>query len=651
MNSKIKILLAEDNINDVHLLQKELKRENIDFEMTIVANETDFRKNIMGWHPDIILSDFSMPVFDGMTALMIKNELSPLTPFIIVTGSLNEDTAVDCIKSGADDYVIKEHINRIGPSIRSSLRKFQLNLEKEKAQKALIQSENKYRNLVENLAVGVYQISPDGKILQINPAFEKIMGVTDENRSLFLPGFLETQSAWDFYPDKSLRTDFIQTIIEQGEVRDKELQIYDLNHNLIWVSVSSKAKFDDDGKLLWIDGVMEDISQRKDSERELVEAKEKAEEMNSLKSIFLTNMSHELRTPLVAILGFAEMLNKNLADEPNKRMAEMILRGGRRLTSTLDLILDLSRIESGNVDADVYPQEISSIVKSAYNLYKIQTDKKNLDFKLELQDNLVAVINAGMFEKILDNLIQNAITFTKSGGISISTGKEKIDSQDHAFVRIVDTGIGIDENNFDFIFEPFRQVSEGYGRKYEGTGLGLSITKKYVEMMSGKLRVVSQLGKGSEFTVYLPCGENVAAVRSKANIPDSAAQGAHENRKRGLKILLVEDDELNAEITGHVLKAICEYDWVESGEEAINKCMENKYSLILIDIGLKGIDGIGATKEIRKIPAYYHIPIIALTAYAMVGDRERFLSNGCDDYISKPFEINNFIATVKNYLY
>jgi len=483
MNPKIKILLAEDNVNDVKLLEKEFRKEKLDYDLLVADNESDFREIIERHKLDLILSDYTMPDFDGMTALRIRNEVSPLIPFIIVTGSINEDTAVKCIKAGADDYVIKEHIGRITSSIKSALEKYELNLEKEKAQNALIESEKKYRNLVDNLSVGIYQISPDGAVLQVNPAFRKLIGLEEDENKNFSPESLKNFSAWDFYPDNSVRDDILNTIIEKGEIQNKEIQIYDLNKNLIWVSISSRARYDEKGNLLWIDGVMEDISQRKMSEAELIDAKEQAEAANRLKSNFLANMSHELRTPMVAILGFSDLLQEEIENNEQRQMAEMISRGGRRLKNTLDLILDLSRIESGGLITDVSPQDVTPIINSVYSFYKMIAERKKLKFEVETDGNLVADINASMLEKVLANLVENAVTYTKKGNVKITAGTKMSEKGHLVFVKVTDTGIGIDENMYELIFEPFRQVSEGYSREYEGTGLGLSITKKYVELM------------------------------------------------------------------------------------------------------------------------------------------------------------------------
>jgi len=502
MGNIIKILLAEDNVNDVKLLEKEFQKNDLNYELIVVDNEIEYRKSLAACPPDIILSDFSMPVFDGLTALRIRMETTPLIPFIIVTGSINENTAVDCLKAGADDYVIKEHINRICPSIKSALRARDLKIEKEAAQKALIESEYNYRTLMENLPVGVSQIAADGRVLKVNPAFVKIMGYDNISRDEYnTPGFLSKFSAWDFYSDPEIRKELIEKLKEKGELKNLELQIYNLNKKLIWVSVTSKGRFDENGNLLWTDGVLEDITERKNSELQLLEAKEKAEEMNRLKSSFLANMSHEIRTPLSGILGFAQLLQDEIKDKEQLSYLQFIEKSGKRLLETLDLILNYSKLESESVNALYSQVNVSNVIYEVVKNYKKMAEEKNLFFVTEIKDkNISAHIDEKFLIYMLNNLIKNAVVYTDRGGISVILDKDENDM----IIKVKDTGIGIPKEHFKLIFEPFRQGSEGQGRHFEGTGLGLSVTKKFVELLKGEITVESIVGVGSTFTVRLP---------------------------------------------------------------------------------------------------------------------------------------------------
>lgn len=251
--------------------------------------------------------------------------------------------------------------------------------------------------------------------------------------------------------------------------------------------------------------IAQDITRRKETEQELIAAKEKAEEMNKLKSNFLANMSHELRTPMIGILGYAEFLSQEVKTEEQKEMADIILDSGRRLLETLNLLLDLSRIESGKLELSRIKVDAVKLVEKACKLFESAASKKSLTFDLHLiNEPLNIVTDERLFTEIVNNLVNNAIKYTEKGGVKIYL--EKIQQGDNKLVSfsVMDTGIGIQKDQMKVIFEDFRQSSEGYGRKFEGTGLGLTLTKKFVKKLGGKINVTSEPGTGSTFTVVLP---------------------------------------------------------------------------------------------------------------------------------------------------
>lgn len=248
-------------------------------------------------------------------------------------------------------------------------------------------------------------------------------------------------------------------------------------------------------------GVFSDITERKCFELELLAAKEKAEEMNRLKSSFLANMSHELRTPLIGILGYAEIMQDTLADEEDKENASGIYRTGRRLLNTLNLILELSNLESGNIQMISEEITLSTFIRDLAERYLQQTEAKGLRLRVwcENQD-LTLRTDKNLLTVILENLLKNAILYTNAGEVSIGCGLHS-----HGImIQVQDTGIGIRKEDQEKIFEEFRQVSEGLSRNYEGTGLGLTITRRYMEKIGGTITVDSEPGKGSTFTMLFP---------------------------------------------------------------------------------------------------------------------------------------------------
>ena len=259
------------------------------------------------------------------------------------------------------------------------------------------------------------------------------------------------------------------------------------------------------GNTIALIGVATDISESIMNRAELIKAKEKAEELNRLKSSFLSNMSHELRTPMIGILGFSEMLRSEIDDPELKKMADSIHIGGKRLLNTLNLVLDLARIESNKELINIEKVNLYEQLCGSLRTFEIAAKNKNLFLKCNINDkNIYAFLDKRIFGQVINNLINNAIKFTIEGGITVDAGIESIDDKHFCLIKVNDTGIGISVADLQIIFEEFRQASEGIGRSFEGTGLGLTITKKSVELMNGTIHVESTPGKGTTFFIRFP---------------------------------------------------------------------------------------------------------------------------------------------------
>jgi len=434
---------------------------------------------------------------------------------------------------------------------------------------------------------------------------------------------------------------------EKGEWSG-EIPIQKKSGELYWeFAVISPIK-NDKGEITHLLSVKEDITKRKQTEIELTNAKEKAEEANRLKSNFLANMSHELRTPMTGILGFAELMTNELVDPELKEMSGMILKGGMRLTDTLNSILDLSSIEANKIEINILEKNIIDLIKDTVKLFELSAKQKNLSVKfMPDKDTPNANIDERLFVQVINNLINNAIKFTEEGEIKILCGKEETDDSSYVFIKVKDTGIGILQKDIEKIFEPFRQVSEGLNRKYEGTGLGLTISKKFVELMGGKLNVESKIGKGSVFTILLPINKITQNIFKSEPLKEIKLNNNFETTPN---ILHVEDDMLGRKVVKVLLKKECNVTDVEDGETALALASKQKYDLVLMDINLRGISGIETAQAIRSIPGYEDTPIVAVTAYAMVGDKEKFLQNGCSHYLSKPFTKESLIKVIQEAL-
>ncbi|MCX6150291.1 MAG: PAS domain S-box protein [Ignavibacteriales bacterium] len=416
------------------------------------------------------------------------------------------------------------------------------------------------------------------------------------------------------------------------------------------VHLSTSVIKDDNDKPIALIGVATDITNTKKTMVELIQAKEKAEEMNRIKSNFLANMSHELRTPMVGILGFTDILNDELVDPEHRLMVQTIRTNSVRLMRTLNLLLDLSRIESNREEIKFENVNVSTYVQIIIDSFDSVAKNKNLKLIAEIKNmNVIAQLDERIFDQVLNNLVNNALKFTEHGSVTIQVDIETINGKLCAVVKVIDTGIGIAKENLEIIFKEFRQVSEGFSRSYEGTGLGLTITKRSVEIMNGTITVESTEGVGSTFIISFPALEMNDNLSETFNVKEVAIAENNIENFFG-KILIVENDKICLEFFQHTLKSFISIDIAVDGTSAINLAVQNNYSLIFMEINLGiGINGIKTTAEIRKLPGYEKTPIIALTGYAMYGDKEHFLLQGFTRYLSKPYtrkEILNLISEV-----
>lgn len=398
-----------------------------------------------------------------------------------------------------------------------------------------------------------------------------------------------------------------------------------------------------------------DITERKSVEQklenqnlELLKAVEKAKEMDRLKTIFFANMSHELRTPLVGMLGFSELLQDELNGE-YKDFAQKINVSGKRLLGTLNDLLNYSELESHQVEMIEKEIDLITLVNEEIDLFKVFASQKGINLFSDFSiTELIVRSDEKLLRGILSNLINNAVKYTNKGfvKVKITNDIEKV------VVAIIDTGIGIPKEKYSVIFEEFRQVSEGVSRLFDGTGLGLSIAKKYAQILGAQISVKSEMNSGSTFTLELPLRNSKLNENNVINnSPDNSTKDdgvfvAVTSKKR---ILVVDDEPLNTEVISLFLRDKYNVDTAVNGNIAITKASQNSYDAILMDVNLKkDMDGLTATRIIREYKDYKTTPIIAVTAFAMQGDKEEFLNAGCSGYLAKPFTKKQLLDTIED---
>lgn len=482
----------------------------------------------------------------------------------------------------------------------------------------------------------------NGFIEMINKKGYEVLG--------YLPGELLGKNWYDICIEESSRKiykEYHQDVIMK-KVQPSEFLIIDVitkNKETRTLIFHNTFLNDVNGEFTSVLFSAEDITELKSKEKELIEAKERADEANKLKSAFLANMSHELRTPMIGILGFSDLLMNELTDESHKKMASTIYESGQRLIDTLNMILDLSRLEANKHNIDYQFVDLNDLVKNVSFYFLAAAQKKSLFIKTSIPSTIIySNTDPRMVRDVMNNLINNAIKFTHSGGIYITLSK----NAGYFKISVKDTGIGIPEDSIEVIFDEFKQLSEGLGRKFQGTGLGLSICKKYIELLNGKIYVESKPDEGSEFIFEIPLNINekseinnnewVEDKNQNLNINPTYQNVDLKNELKRASILVVEDDDTSREVIRLFLEKLYNLTFASNGDDAINFAKIKKFDLIMMDINLGvGMSGIEVKEKIRSIEGYKNIPIIAVTAFAMIGDRDKLISAGFDNYISKPY--------------
>jgi len=509
--------------------------------------------------------------------------------------------------------------------------------EQKKAQEQLIASEEKYRNIFNSIQDAYYETALDGTLTDVSPSAEAL------SAGMYTREDLIGKSILDLYDDPTERENFLNELMKNGQLTDYTVTLRNKDNSLIYTSVAAKLIFNSQGKPQKIVGSIRDITPRVLAKKELLVAKEKAEESDRLKSAFLANMSHEIRTPMNGILGFTSLLkDSNIDAVKQNRYVDIIMTSGKRMLNTVNDIIEISKIETGQVELVLSEFSLLEICDYYYNFFKLEANKKNLSFNFlpdKSIDSLIIKSDKNKFESILSNLIKNAIKYTNKGSVSFGFNMEN----DSLKFFIEDTGIGIPKNRVDAIFDRFTQADIEDRMAYEGSGLGLSIVKSYIEILKGDIWIESNEGEGSTFYFTLPIEKKKSSITygdHKNNLPE---------KKKNLNILIVEDDATSKYHLKIILDKIGGNKYYAfTGKQAIEIFKSHPdINLILMDIKLPVMDGLEASRKIRQFNS--EVIIIAQSAYSLPSDRQKSIQAGCNEFISKPIIKEKLFDLIANY--
>ena len=538
-------------------------------------------------------------------------------------------------------------------------------------------SEKKYRSIFDNSLEGMFQSSYDGKFITVNKSFARMLGYESPEE------LMQLSLLSDIYKDAKERLKLIEILKERGEVKDYTVTLLKkdsteiiarLNDRIVESDITGDIQFE--GSIQDITKEFEEEKKRKKAELNLRDEKKRADKLadeaqklNIIKSQFLANMSHEIRTPMNGIIGYLTLIEKDVYDskEEMKQFALGAKQSAESLLEIINDILDLSKIESGKVKLEEKEIDLNKIIDESAAILLARAEEKGLSIKKIISRGtpLNLIGDNTRLRQIFVNLISNSIKFTSRGAIEVSVYlKEREQDKVVLNIAVKDSGVGIPEEKISDLFKPFSQVETSPTRNFGGTGLGLVICKEFVNMMGGEIGVESKKGEGSTFYFSIRLKtqkeqklyrenelEKIYEFQGSRNVKPVNLRALTHIRKK-YRILLAEDNVVNQKIA---MKILNDYGFnahaVSNGFEAIAESQKGIYDIILMDVQMPGMDGFSATLQIRKLDGNAgKVPIIALTAHAMQGDKERCFASGMNEYVTKPISGDELILKIDRLL-
>ncbi|MDM0107635.1 response regulator [Variovorax sp. J22R24] len=676
MTDAVRVLHLEDDPADAELIRGRLQGEDLTCDIVWVQTREAFMSNLHRQAFDLVLSDYEV---GGLEMLQYVRQQQPELVLIVISDRLmTEEEAVECMKAGATDYVLKQRVRRLGFSVRRAL-------EEQRQRAALRQAEENLRALNAELEARVRQRTAeletanaflnsvihqipyqfmvkdavDLKLIRVNRALEELTGRSEkELLGKTVHDFVSSKEEADFFTAKDKEA---LALGREVDIPEETLHAHDGSVRIL--HAKKIPILDETGQPRYLLTMSEDVTERKKKEHEierlnaaLAHRSAEVEAANRAKGTFLATMSHEIRTPMNGMLGMLELLSLSELDTEQRETLGLVRESSRSLLRVIDDILDFSKIEAGKLEVRPEVVSIKRVIEEVHSIYLGNASSKGLIVRRMVDARISPALRVDpvRLRQILNNFVSNAIKFTSEGWIDINVQcLGRADGQERLRFEVKDTGIGISPEDQERLFQPFTQAEgDAARRRPSGTGLGLVISRQLAQLMGGSIRLDSEQGRGTTITLELslpiaeapPGGDNEAAgAQAVATAARRMAPSTAQAETEGTLVLLVDDHPVNRMLLMRQVRALgYAAQTADDGVNALEMWKSGRFGLVITDCHMPHMDGYDLARSIRELESdagRARVPIVACTANAMQGEAESCLAAGMDDFLVKPVEL------------